>query len=247
MAISSFDVFVGIDLGSDTVKISYAYDDGGLKTGKIVCGAASDTAIPAVAYYDFDEKAWLYGEEVESVGDKSFMSVVKIKGLLSLTLKRGNPEIDERNFRYYLEGNSFPKFYFPVRRRASVDFAKTVNGGATFGVDGVTPAEVCERFFRYVYKVVYGRVAQLAARCGKEDFAIIPSVVYPQHVGKRYISELERLVEQSFGTAPLKSLSMTKALCVYAQITERIKHNESVLIFNIGEERISVVKASLFA
>ena len=40
---------------------------------------------------------------------------------------------------------------------------------------------------------------------------------------------------------------MTKALCVYARITDRIRLNESALIFNIGEDRISVVKAGLFA
>ncbi len=247
MAISEFDVYAGIDLGSDTVKISYAYDDGGLKTGKIVCSAASATAIPAVAYYDFDEKKWLFGEEVESVGDKSFMSVVKIKRLLSLASKRGNPVVAERNFRYYLEGNDFPKFYFPARRRASIDFEKTVRDGATFQAEGFTPATVCEQFFKYVYKVAYGRVAELAARCKKDDFVLIPAVVYPQHVGKSYIAELERLTETGFGTPPKTSLSMTKALCVYARITDRIKLNESALIFNIGEDRISVVKAGLFA
>ena len=77
MAENCLDVYAGLDLGSDTLKIAYAYDRGGLKTGKITAGDSSVTAIPAVAYYDFEENKWLFGEQVDAVGDKSFMSVVK--------------------------------------------------------------------------------------------------------------------------------------------------------------------------
>ncbi|MDE7329712.1 MAG: hypothetical protein K2N30_01265 [Clostridia bacterium] len=246
MANNELTVYTGLDLGSDTLKIAYAYDDGGLKTGKIVASEGSATAIPAVAYYDAEEGKWLFGEEVDGVGDKSFMSVVKIKGLLSLLLNKGSAEITARNTKYFFEGNHFPKFYFPVRRKLSVDFEEAVKQDMTFKVSGITPEEVCLQFFGYVYSVVCARAKILAKRCGASGFTVIPSAVYPQHTCKAYIDELKNLIRLSFSTEPQKVLSMTKALCVYAMQTGRINRGESVLIFNIGEERVSVVKASLF-
>ncbi len=246
MAENCLDVYAGLDLGSDTLKIAYAYDRGGLKTGKITAGDSSVTAIPAVAYYDFEENKWLFGEQVDAVGDKSFMSVVKIKSLLSLLLKKGNADITARNSGFYFNGHDFPKFYFPVRRKLSPDFADAVSRDMTFKAPQSTPAEVCLTFFRYVYCLTRARAGILAERCGAESCNVIPSVVYPQHVCKEYTDELKRLIETAFGTEPKTVLSMTKALCVYAMQTERVKRGESVLVFNIGEERISVAKASLF-
>lgn len=237
-------VCVGLDLGSDTIKIAYSYDRGEPKTGKIVGDAFSTSAVPSVAYYDFDEGKWLYGEEVDAVGDKSFAGVVKIKFLLSLLLRRESAEVTERNRKYYFNGNNFPKFYFPVRRNIPADFKKAVESNTTFVAAGYTPAKVCQGFFNYVRNLVYSRLSELF---GGDDFEVTPSVVYPQRSGKDYIAEEERLVCAAFGVERVKSLSMTKALCAYAMFTKRIRRGESALIFNLGEERISVVKASLLS
>lgn len=238
-------IFTALDLGSDTLKIAYAYDKKGISLGKIVGDTDSMTAIPAVAYYDFDENRWLFGDDVDKVGDKSFMSVVKIKFLLSLLNGKYGAEINERNSDAYFNGNHFPKFYFPVKKKITSDFSKAVSDKTTFEVKGYTPSRVCGDFFSYVYILVRQRFELLAKTAGEKEFEIIPSVIYPQYSSKQYIAELERLISCGFGAQPYKTLSLTKALCAYAMQSKRIKKNESILIFNLGEEQISVVKAGL--
>ena len=241
----ALEIHVGLDLGSDTLKIAYAYDYKGVKTGKIVGDPESMTAIPAVAHYDFEDGRWRFGEEVDRIGDKSFMGVVKIKSLLTLLNGKCAPQVNESNQRAYFNGNDFPKFYFPERRKISSDFSKAVSRKMTFNVKGLTPAKICENFFAYAGALVEKRAALLAKKHGEKDFKIIPSLLHPQYTAKECVAELERLVTCGFGCAPLKVMSMTKALCAYAMKTNRIKNGESVLIFNMGEEQISVVKASL--
>ena len=238
-------VYAGLDLGSDTLKISYAVDCNGIKTGKIVGDESSGCAVPAVAYYDFDDGKWLFGENVERVGDKSFMGVVKIKTLLSLLLNRVNAEVTASNNNFYFNGNEFPKFYFPVKRKLPADYSQAVAGKMTFSVEKITPADICLAFFRYVNELICGRAAALAKKYGFSQASVQPLVVYPQHVSKNYVAELERLITLAFDSPPSSVLSMTKALCAYAMLTKRIKTGESVLIFNLGEEQVSVVKTSL--
>lgn len=238
-------IFVALDLGSDTLKIAYAYKAGRISFGKIVGDPDSMTAIPAVAYYDFDDNRWLFGEQVNGVGDKSFMGVVKIKYLISLLNGKYSNEVNEHNQTAYFNGNHFPKFYFPLKKKLPADFSKAVADRATFEVKGFTPSRICQDFFSYVNLLVKKSAEKLAKRAKEKDFEIIPSVIHPQYSSKQYISELERLVSCGFGASSYKTLSLTKALCAYAMQTKRIRKNESVLIFNIGEEQISVVKASL--
>lgn len=239
-------VFIGLDLGSDTLKIAYSYISGGkVRTGKIVRDVTSMSAVPSVAYYDFDEKKWLFGEDVDGVGDKSFISVVKIKYLLSLLDNKCAPPVNESNAAAYFNCNHFPKFYFPERKKLSSDYRELIADNAAFFVEGSTPESVCEGFFAYVAELIKERAALLAEREGADDAEIIPSIIYPQFSSKTLISELERLVGEGFKTPSFKTLSATKSLCAYAMLSGRIKAGESVLIFDIGEEKTSVVKASL--
>ena len=76
---------IGIDLGRDTLKLSYAFE----KSGSVVYGkiekkeSVRRVAVPAVAYYDASA-GWIFGCDVEKGGEKPFINVVKIKTLLSL-------------------------------------------------------------------------------------------------------------------------------------------------------------------
>lgn len=237
---------VAVDLGSDTLKIAYAYNVDEVYTGKIVGDPDSMCAIPSVAYYDFDGNNWKYGEEIDRVNSKSFMGVVKIKFLLSLLNGRNGARINASNSAAYFSGHDFPKFYFPVRRKMPADFSKAVASKLTFSVGGVTPQKICENFFAYVGALVNRRAELLAKKLNMSEIQIVPSLLHPQYTTKECVAELERLIEHGFGRRPYKTMSMTKALCAYAMQTKRIKRGESVLIFNIGEEQISVVKASLF-
>ena len=57
---------VSIDLGSDTMKVAYAFEyEGAVYYGKISKkGLPTEVAIPAVAYYDTQSKAWSYGYNI---------------------------------------------------------------------------------------------------------------------------------------------------------------------------------------
>lgn len=232
-------VHIALDLGSDTIKIAYAFNDGSDHTGKIVGDPLTMTAVPSVAYYDVEEKRWLFGDEVNAVGDKPFITVVKICDLLRLLQPAANAATQKSNRNYYFKKTRFPKFYFPQRFRLTDDMDEAVRMDRTFTAPQ-TPSEVCELFFKYVYGIVVGRLELLLGNTPE----IMPSLVYPAFSDGAYVSELKRLVTLSFGTAPASVMSMAKALCAYAKYSGRMAKDDKSIIFNIGEERISLVKVT---
>lgn len=233
-------VHIAIDLGSDTVKVAYAYRDGNDYTGKLVDDPQGMTAIPSVAFYDPDEKKWLFGAELDFVGEKPFLTVVKICDLLRLLQTADNAAVHKSNVDYYRKKNRFPKFYFPLREVLTDNMAHTENRGQTFDAD-TTPERVCERFFDYIHGVVRNRVNELF---GDDKTTIKPCLVYPPFSESEYTAELKRLVRRAFGTEPNVVMSMAKALCAYAKCSGRLGQNDKTIIFNIGEERISLVKVT---
>ena len=94
---------VAIDLGSDTVKVAYAFGSkNDVEYGKLApCEITGSVIVPAIAYFDEDSSTWLFGEEVYKNVDKPFVSVVKIKSLLSLLLKRSDKRVTLSNRKYY--------------------------------------------------------------------------------------------------------------------------------------------------
>ena len=238
---------IGLDLGSDTLKIAYAYEaEGRISYGKLMKeGMLTEVALPAIAYYNEAAKEWAFGDEVDRAKGDSFVNVVKIKSLLSLLLPSYDTQTRDSNRAYYYKGNNFPKFYFPVRRRMLEDFDRMVKDDMTF-LAGETPQQVCERFFAYAAAMTYARVARLSARTGL-TFGKTPrlALVHPSRSGKVYVGELERLVQAAFGAAPAKVLSSTKALSMYAYRRGMLAKGESMLVFDMGEEDISVMKATL--
>ena len=238
---------IGLDLGSDTLKIAYAYEaEGRISYGKLMKeGMLTEVALPAIAYYNEAAKEWAFGDEVDRAKGHSFVNVVKIKSLLSLLLPSYDTQTRDSNRAYYYKGNNFPKFYFPVRRRMLEDFDRMVKDDMTF-LAGETPQQVCERFFAYAAAMTYARVARLSARTGL-TFGKTPrlALVHPSRSGKVYVGELERLVQVAFGAAPAKVLSSTKALSMYAYRRGMLAKGESMLVFDMGEEDISVMKATL--
>ncbi|MCH5155896.1 MAG: hypothetical protein J1F69_04745 [Clostridiales bacterium] len=240
MAIQS--VHIALDLGSDTIKIAYAYHDGDDRTGKIVGDPLTMTAVPSVAYYDVEDNIWLFGEKVNSVGDKPFITVVKICDLLRLLQPVNNSAVQKSNREYYFNKKRFPKFYFPMRNVLTADMDEAVRMDRTFTAEH-TPSEVCEMFFAYVYDVVRSRLSVLFDKTDTEP-EIVPSLVYPAFSDSGYVNELKRLVTHAFGVAPHTVMSMAKSLCAYAKYSGRMERNDKTIIFNIGEERTSLVKVT---
>ncbi|MCX4363047.1 MAG: hypothetical protein OSJ74_06675 [Clostridia bacterium] len=238
---------IAIDLGSDTVKVAYAFETKeGVEYGKLCPrDITGSVTVPALAYYDEDSSQWLFGENVYKCIDKSFVSVVKIKSLLSLLLKNGNRKVSESNKDFYFNRYSFPKFYFPNKRKLSEDFGEAVELDMTFEADR-TPKQVCEEFFEYLIRQTVLPAVDRLKESRSTDFAEINySLVYPNKAGKEYVDELQRLAEAACGVAMKRILSSTKALGLFAYHRGVIKKKEAIVIFDMGEEDISVAKMSL--
>ena len=244
-------LFIGLDLGSDMLKISFAYRTGA-SDSDFCFGKLSDSnyltsvAIPAVAFFDKKKGSWIYGSAVNKSSNESYVTVVKIKTLLSLLSEKENEQVTVSNKNYYWKKNHFPKFFFPIRRSLIEDFGgEMVDKNRTFTVLDYTPSKVCEEFFKYVEGVVDSRVKALEQKRGLKFYGLDIAVVHPPKVGGEYVDELKRLVENAFGRGSVvKVLNSTKAISLFAAELKMIKPDESFLVFDMGEEDISVAQAT---
>ena len=130
----TIDLNIALDLGSDTLKVAYAFDVA--QTGAVFYGKIArkllptEVAIPAIAHFDEQRRTWKFGYDVDKGNNASFATVVKIKSLLNLLAavqsenggRKQAVSIRARNMRFYREGKKFPKFYFPVSREMLADF-----------------------------------------------------------------------------------------------------------------------------
>ena len=235
---------IGLDLGGDTIKIAFAYEreDQSITYGKFSEKSKfTQIAIPAIGYYNVAEKKWYYGDQIPKQSE-SFLTVVKIKNLVSLLTKQER-FIWERNKDFYYNGHDFPKFYFPIRRRMLDDFDAMVKRDMTFTCDDYTPQQVCLEFFRHVKKLIDKRCRELNKKQTESFTAYKIAVVHPSSVGDEYIGELSYLVKETFGAKPSKILNSTKALSTYAFHRGAVVNGESFLVFDMGEENISVTRA----
>ena len=253
------EVHVALDLGSDTLKVAYAFKIGTHEyTGKIVRSNDTMTALPAVAYYDSEKGKWYFCEEVSKQQGKSFLTVVKIKSLISMLQSLGDDDKSTKqcatNTKYYNSEHHFPKFYFPLDKREVADFDRLVRDfdqlvakDRSFVAEGYTPRSVCELYFKHVAGIVHERLTKLMKQFGC-GYSLQLSIVYPPHIGREYIDELKRLALNGFDNKyPVKvALSMTKALSIYASEQQLLASGQSALIFNIGEEKTFVAKTYLY-
>lgn len=236
---------IGLDLGGDTIKIAFAFDlNGETVYGKFDGNSRlTQIAIPSLAYYDTEKKSWIFGQDVIYHGGESFITVVKIKSLISLLTKQENASILQQNENYYFNGNEFPKFYFPIRRRMLDDFDLMVKQKSTFTAPNYTPQSVCQSFFNYVKDIVNQRTRELSQQTNVQFEGYNLALVHPSSVGDEYVHELSDLIENAFNIKPSKILSSNKALSIYALQRGAVSKSEDFLVFDMGEETISVVRA----
>ena len=238
------------DLGSDSLKVSYGFVGafGRYTFGKIVEEEIiRNSTIQSDAYFDQNEELWHFGKEIEYLQDADFLYTVNIKGLLRLLKKTNNIEIDNSNSRYYSKECEFPKYYFPDKVEVSDDYREMVERDYTFRVNGCTPKDVCEKYFEFVSSVVYKTIPKIESKYNFSVSSIKLSVCYPGNVGKAYLEELIRLIDASYKDINLKVsnyISSTKSLSYFAKYQNKIEEDDHFLVFDIGDETISVSKAN---
>ncbi len=240
-------IHIALDLGGDSLKIAFAYNDNGnIRYGKLSNKSKlTQVAIPSLAYYDIDAQKWFFGHEIGKQSE-SFLTVVKVKDLISLLVDNEALSADaDVNATYYRKNNHFPKFYFPSRRKMMEDFGEMVNKGMTFIVNGSTPETVCLNYFRYVYALVKERLTALQRALKVVFDEICVAIVHPSNVGDEYLNELTSIIRQTFGVNPTKVLSTNKSLAMNALIRNMVKNGDEFLVFDMGEESINVVRAGV--
>ena len=188
---------------------------------------------------------WIFGDKI-SKQSESFVTVVKIKSLMSLISAKEDESVWEENKNYYYYGHEFPKFYFPVRRKMLDNFDLMVKEGRTFCCTDKTPHDICVDFFRYLKDLVDQRTSELNALFNEEFDGYRIALVYPSSVGEEYVNELDEVIFLTFGYQPFKMLSSTKALTSYAVERGVISNGDDFLVFDMGEEDISVARAGIF-
>lgn len=241
---------VVIDLGSDTLKLAFGFAQ--KSTTKIRSeyhyGKFADEqlmmqiGIPAIAFLSKKTGKWIFGNDVETSGEDDFTTVVHIKSLMSLLAMTANRDVWKSNMEYYFDKKVFPKFFLPSERKHFEDLALAEEAEKTF-VGTETPQRVCEKFFEYAKGIIERNRKKLEGEIGFEFQDTTYSIIYPSKVGKEYIDEFTRLVNTTFSTKVYKSLSSVKSLGIYAYNAGMVEDGESFLVFDIGEEYISVAKA----
>ena len=244
--IMATDLALTIDFGNNSTKISYAYKNNGeTYFGKIVNGNSC-------LFYNFysiaryKDKKWQFAYDVKKDIFSRSSTIVKIKRLMSLLIKPKDDKtgkIFESNKDYFYNKKLFPKYYFPNPEIKQEDFSKLVNEH-TFEAD-ITPNELCAEYFKFVAGVVKKEIAELEFKSGLK-FNITLGIVYPLYSGKTYSEQLKNYIVEAFGKN-LKCITMesTKGICSMAYYLGLIEKDEKVLVFEIGDERISVVKVAV--
>ncbi|MBO5712246.1 MAG: hypothetical protein J6R47_05345, partial [Acholeplasmatales bacterium] len=240
-------LYLSLDLGGDTIKICFGFVKNGKEyIGKIVNSESIlPDPIPAAAYYDEETKEWYYGDDIESRSNGSFLTVVKIKKLLSLLRKISPSMVFESNKDYYLNKHEFPKFYFPEKNCYYEDNVEMIDSDMTFIAPGYTPKMVCENFFKYIANIVAKEINDIRTIYGVEFNSLSITAVTPTYYGSAFSEELNRLISNAFNHEINLSIDANKAMCFSAYQQELFKVNDKILVFDMGEERISVVKAML--
>lgn len=224
---------LGIDLGRDTLKIAVAYGEKGQETiKKIDSGSKFKKHIPALAYYDTATQEWLYGTHINSVGtDRPFEYIVRIKDLISLC---------DHDKSMYNQGHIFPRFRFSTikdKKDTRTAYERIKARDYCFEAGNATPKTVCEGYFRYVKEIV-------DSRCDDQDWKV--ALIYSSAAKTEYIKEYQRLAKESFRDVEVRRMTAAKAVSKYAEHRGYLDAGGgALLIFDMGEENISVLKARL--
>ena len=220
-------ISVSIDFGADTTKAAYSYKS---VRGDYVCKLLFENGkgIPSMAYYDADKDDWVFDkDEILLRAKESFCYLVKVKELFDLFFTRASDGLYNKSY--------FKTFYYPPK--ASESYADAVANGRCFRA-GASVRTVCSLFVKHCIQKVEKEIAK---RFG--DIEIRYVVVYPANAPKNYIQELVGFVSAaSVMKREINIISAPRAVGIAAKEYGIVTKEQNSLLFNIGEEEISVVK-----
>lgn len=246
---------IGLDLGGDTLKVSYSYNHKGkVHYGKLYSGEYTDQtgqirssrkhhAYPALAYYNKKNNTWVFGNDIDGLETEDYTTLVKIKLLLSLLYITGNKNLDEKNYGYFSNNTLFPYFFFPIKQNKITDFDKLVEKDLVFDSTELTPYDVVAHYFIYIRVSISECIKKMIKETGVEFSHLSFSMVYPADAHARMTKVLREIVEAVFGMKLKCFMPTTKALSYLTHYFNLSKENEKVLIFDMGEENVSVTGA----
>lgn len=238
---AAINVYISIDIGSDVTKSAYAYKVGGKYFQNRL--QINGTDFLSMAYYDPQKNCWKFGRDVYNAAKDNFRYLVMIRELLDLFHTK---DVNH----YYDKGHLFRNFYFPpVQEEGS--FEQMIKAQMCFETSADTPQTVCKMFLKtYCDKIkaqankVLKNKAELAGYTLDYKYVL----VYPSNSSLDYIKELMSLVRFATGTnEDPKLISASKAVGAAAREYDLIdvKQPKNVLIFNVGGNETSVVRAKI--
>ena len=242
---------VAIDLGCETVKVSYAYVDnsGKVKHGKL---EVTDHPYPGTVSYCRETASWLIGEGIEQQSGFTYDTIIRIKDLISMLIPTTNSHGEPvDNSEFYSGHKEFRRFYFPQKVKASSSMAKAVDNGQTFS-SSITPRELCRQFFVKLFGDCITKPVKDIIKANPHLDGVCFTSVYPAKANKEYTDELIDLTKyavtkSSFtGKITYDKLSSPKAIAVGAYYNKLISDDSATLIVNIGERDTSVSKVYIF-
>ena len=241
------DLYLGFDLGGDSLKVAYAFKHSGIEmSGKVFMeNTKLQAGLSAKALYDKESNQWYFGDQIEKAKVEDFTNTIKIKELFNLLKRVRNRNVEKENVKYYTSEHYFPKFKFPYIVGHEDDFSQIVKKQDVFEAQE-TPQEICERYFYYVRDKIDFFIAQISEEYGFDQVNIKIAIVYPTSAGEQYRNEFERIVRHVFGEdSVFKALNSTRAISYWALKSKLFKSGDHFLVFDLGEETISVVKGNV--
>lgn len=225
-------IYFGVDLGSDSLKISYIVFDKDTNEDRIFPLRFQDgrDCVPGYGFYDEHNNEWYFGADMFTGKLGKFDTIVEIKKQLRLIDQES--EEDGKAVRTYETSHEFRKYGEDIQRSVRREYKPT------FSVRNDTPQTVVEKFFTYVYKE---RLLPMAERLHEGqnipfDGKCRCVFTYPAGVSDRYKNEYRRVVEKA-GFEVLRLVPEASMAGLYAFRYFSGLNGKSALIVDVGETR----------
>ncbi len=222
---------LGIDLGNDSLKLTYISDKAGSKFKDLTNDGESYRSL---VRFDQKKNIWYFANEINKDKSGNYTTVVKITSLLDLL------NINNKNYKinkdYFYNKKHFPKFYFPYDEIGkNFSFNDLVNKEMTF-TSPLTPSEVVRDYFIHIAKKLFNTIYDKVS-----SITLIVDKTY----GDEYINFLTSVVENAFNAKVNYQISGVKAISMFAYKNGYIKNDEAILIFEMSDTKIEVTKTEI--